>query len=144
MSGPLLIVSFQTLSKNNIPIDFNAYQAWRSHHPNPSVHTPASIPNGTSSIDQPSSATLLTSSPSSHEPTSSMTNPSEPPAPYPTSFSQIVELITNGQPIPGIKEVPDTILEGQASQPMTAKRKKPWENDAMRGGEESGLSIETS
>ena len=53
----------------------------------------------------------------------------EPSAPYPISFSQIVELITTGQPIPGIKEVPDTLLEGQASQPITAKRKKPWEKD---------------
>ena len=58
---------------------------------------------------------------------------SEPPAPYPTSFSQIVELITSGEPIPGIKEVPDTVLEGQASQPTTAKRKKPWEKDAGAG-----------
>ena len=52
----------------------------------------------------------------------------EPPAPYPTSFSQIVDLITNGQPIPGIKDVPDTLLTGQESQPTTAKRKKPWED----------------
>ena len=51
----------------------------------------------------------------------------EPPAPYPISFSQIVELITSGEPIPGIKEVPDTVLEGQISQPRTAKRRKPWE-----------------
>ena len=56
-------------------------------------------------------------------------NSSEPPAPYPTSFGQIVDLITTGQPVPGIKEVPDTILEGQASQPSTTKRKKPWEKD---------------
>ncbi len=65
------------------------------------------------------------------------TNNSEPPAPYPTSFSQIVELITNGQPIPGIKEVPDTVLEGQATQATTAKRKKPWERDDVGDGEHS-------
>lgn len=60
----------------------------------------------------------------------SASSATEPPAPYPISFSQIVELITTGQPIPGIKEVPNTLLEGQASQPTTAKRKKPWEKDA--------------
>lgn len=59
----------------------------------------------------------------------------EPPAPYPTSFSQIVELITSGEPIPGIKEVPDTVLEGRSSQPMTVKRKKPWEEDNTGVGE---------
>lgn len=46
---------------------------------------------------------------------------------YPLSFNHIVELITSGQPIPGIKDVPDIVLEGQASQTMKAKRKKPWE-----------------
>ena len=51
----------------------------------------------------------------------------EPPAPYPVSFSQIVELITNGEPIPGIKEVPTTVLDGQTSQPTSARRRKPWE-----------------
>ena len=51
----------------------------------------------------------------------------EPPAPYPISFGQIVELITSGEPIPGIKEVPATVLDGQTSQPTTAKRRKPWE-----------------
>ena len=47
----------------------------------------------------------------------------------------MVELITNGQQIPGIKEVPDTVLEGQASQQITAKRKKPWEVDDVEGAE---------
>ncbi len=57
------------------------------------------------------------------------TNSSGPPAPYPTSFSQMVELITTGQPIPGIKEIPDTVLEGRASRATPVKRKKPWEKD---------------
>ena len=55
---------------------------------------------------------------------------SEPPAPYPTSFEQIVELISTGQPIPGIKDVPDTVLEGQSSQTNAARRKKPWERES--------------
>ena len=60
----------------------------------------------------------------------------EPPAPYPTSFSQIVELITSGDPIPGIKEVPDTVLQGRSSQPTTVERRKPWEKDDSGAGEE--------
>ena len=61
----------------------------------------------------------------------------EPPTPYPTSFSQIVELITCGEQVPGIKDVPNTVLEGQASQPTTAERKKPWEKDDASAREES-------
>ena len=48
-------------------------------------------------------------------------------APYPSSFNHIVELITSGAPIPGIKEIPDTILEGQASDSTKLVRRKPWE-----------------
>ena len=60
----------------------------------------------------------------------------EAAAPYPTCFGQIVELITSGSPIPGIKEVPDTVMEGQASQTKTAKRKKPWEKDSTGASED--------
>ena len=55
---------------------------------------------------------------------------SQPNAPYPTSFAHIVDLITKGEPIPGVKEIPDTVLEGQESQSVTAVRKKPWEKEA--------------
>ena len=51
----------------------------------------------------------------------------EEAAPYPMSFNQIVDLITNGQPVPGVRDIPDTILSGQGSEPMRVKRKKPWE-----------------
>lgn len=54
--------------------------------------------------------------------------PSPPPPPtYPQSFNRLIELITTGQPIPGIKEVPDTLLTGQGSKAVESKRKKPWE-----------------
>ncbi|MCJ1450282.1 hypothetical protein MMC28_000612 [Mycoblastus sanguinarius] len=121
--------------KNNIPIDFNAYQTWRSQHISSSLTNGASSQNPEPTLPSLNRAASSSTPSPPHEisPTSSNT---EPPAPYPTSFSQIVELITSGQPIPGIKEVPDTVLEGQASQPTTAKRKKPWEKDDAGGGEE--------
>ena len=50
-----------------------------------------------------------------------------PPGPYPISFSHIVDLITTGQPVPGVKEIPDTVLAGQETHTVAAKRKKPWE-----------------
>ena len=57
-------------------------------------------------------------------------------APYPTSFAHIVDLITKGEPVPGVKDIPDTVLEGKESRSTTARRKKPWErDDAVEGGE---------
>lgn len=50
-------------------------------------------------------------------------------APYPPTFAEIVDLITSGKPIPGIKEIPPTLLTDQASRPSASKRKKPWEKD---------------
>lgn len=65
--------------------------------------------------------------------TSTTTRTEEPPPPYtspppyPQSFSHLVELITTGQTIPGIKEVPNTLLTGQGSKAVESKRSKPWE-----------------
>ena len=52
-------------------------------------------------------------------------------APYPVTFDEIVELISSGKPVPGIKEIPDTVLEGQESTKITSKRQKPWEKAAI-------------
>ncbi|OJD29528.1 myb dna-binding domain protein [Diplodia corticola] len=137
--------------KFNTAVDFDAYKAYRANVPSPSA-VPTTAPNGLNPVD------LLpaTPSPSQTPPpppphgggaTSSSASASAPPtsapattttsaaegqqqeAPYPTSFAHIVELITTGQPIPGIKEIPDTVLEGQGTAPAASKRKKPWEKD---------------
>lgn len=55
-----------------------------------------------------------------------MTTPAKE-APYPQTFAEIVALITSGAPIPGIQEIPDTILPSLATQPVAQKRRKPWE-----------------
>jgi Family of unknown function (DUF5572) len=50
---------------------------------------------------------------------------------YPTSFAHIVELITNNQPIPGIEEIPDTVLAGHDKPSKETRRPKPWEKDEV-------------
>lgn len=69
--------------------------------------------------------------------------PAEPKtAPYPTSFAQIVELITSGAPIPGIREIPNTLLTDQATISTVPKRRKPWEKDVPDNvieGKEGGV-----
>lgn len=72
--------------------------------------------------------------------------PEKGSAPYPPTFAEIVELITTGAPIPGIKDIPDTLLTSQASKPVASKRRKPWEKDvseeAVQGAGEQGGKIE--
>lgn len=105
--------------KFNTTVDFIAYKSYRDARGRPPLQTNGVQPLDftESTFDAPSGTTPATA------------DSSEPPAPYPTSFAHIVELITTGQPIPGIKEIPNTVLEGQGTQAEKPKRRKPWEKD---------------
>lgn len=60
------------------------------------------------------------------------TSAAAPAGPYPTSFAQIVELIESGKPIPGIEDIPDTVLTGQEGPSKERRRMKPWEMRDVR------------
>lgn len=47
---------------------------------------------------------------------------------YPQSFSEVMELIQAGKPLPGIREIPKTVLEGQGTSSRMSQRRKPWES----------------
>ncbi|KAK8247018.1 hypothetical protein HDK90DRAFT_461806 [Phyllosticta capitalensis] len=140
---------FYFTRKFNIPVDFDAYKAYRASIPTPSpvdavttngLATPTTS-SSTSASPQPQSQSQppapTSASPAPPQtqtaPSSSAAAPassnSPDDAPYPTSFAHIVELITTGQPIPGIKEIPDTVLEGQGTAPTASRRRKPWERE---------------
>jgi len=55
--------------------------------------------------------------------------PAEETPPYPVPFADIVAMINSGQPIPGIRDIPPTVLSGLATQPVANKRRKPWEKE---------------
>ncbi len=117
--------------KHSVPIDFQAYKALRAQRY-------SSLTNGTSSTSpvaslQTESIAQSISSSAVLPGNEQTADSSEPPAPYPTSFSEIVELISKGLPVPGIKEIPDTVLEGQASRPIASERRKPWEKVSEDG-----------
>jgi hypothetical protein len=123
---PLLsILTF--VREKKINVDFTSYKAYREARNRPPPTPPASTGIQASSVtDEPfppakdDTAGGIMPAPA---------NPNEPPAPYPTSFAHIVELITSGKPVPGIKEIPPIILEGQGTQATKPKRRKPWEKD---------------
>ena len=111
--------------KHDVLVDFNAYQTWHANNGANIHHLSNASPSiGTSAIGEE----LRVANQSGSTVTSPL-NTSDPSAPYSTSFNHIVELISTGQQIPGIKEIPDTVLEGQATQPVKPQRKKPWEKD---------------
>ncbi|GAM86044.1 hypothetical protein ANO11243_040540 [Dothideomycetidae sp. 11243] len=106
-------------------VDFDGYQAWRSQQ------------HGLNSHGQLDSGSSLQNADLQGEldpgvASESISAPAPAPhgnAPTPASFAEICQLIAEGKPIPGIKEIPDTVLEGQATASSVAKRRKPWEKD---------------
>ncbi|ODQ80614.1 hypothetical protein BABINDRAFT_60533 [Babjeviella inositovora NRRL Y-12698] len=47
--------------------------------------------------------------------------------PYSSNYQELVGMITQGKEIPGIMQIPDTVLAHQATESSAAQRKKPWE-----------------
>ncbi|RPA99975.1 hypothetical protein L873DRAFT_1681587 [Choiromyces venosus 120613-1] len=96
---------------SSIKIDYNAYKAYISQRkPNPATATTATTP----AIPE-------------NPPEFVQKEHRNSDAPYPMSFAHIVELITKGLPIPGIKQIPNELNSAPPSQPVRAKRLKPWE-----------------
>jgi len=90
----------------------------------PSAPTPSTAATATTLDVKPHAQIPSSSSNSTTSPTT------DPAPPYPTSFAEIVDLITQDKPIPGIEEIPTTVLEpGSSKQDRAERRKKPWEQD---------------
>ncbi|KAJ5889719.1 hypothetical protein N7504_010529 [Penicillium tannophilum] len=93
------------------PIDFTAYKTWLIASSPCEPHDPSGAADSSNAPDS--------ERPADTEPT------------YPSSFAHIVELITTGQPIPGIEQIPDTVLTGHDISSEKPRRRKPWEKDEL-------------
>ncbi|KAI9759382.1 MAG: hypothetical protein M4579_002371 [Chaenotheca gracillima] len=115
--------------KHDIPVDFDSYKAFRVEHncPSPVRQQHGSTTTSSANIDGAVSSQAQSLQNGVDTATSSSSPSSDPNAPYPTSFAHVVDLITKGEAVPGIKEIPDTVLTGQESKPTRTQRKKPWE-----------------
>ncbi|KIW29026.1 uncharacterized protein PV07_04875 [Cladophialophora immunda] len=128
------------------PVTPQAYSAWLQSQPHPHPHlqlfqpqtqseTSTSAPQPTSPSSAPSSPpressqTVASASASANTTAPAPSEAAQDP-PYPTSFAAIVDLITRNLPVPGIEEIPPTVLEpGSSKIDKTPRRKKPWEKD---------------
>lgn len=121
-SNPELILQarcFYFARRHNLPpIDPTAYTQWLAEN----------TATSTAVSQEPESSTAQPASPSGGGPAP---QGQEGGPPYPTSFAAIVDLITRNVPVPGIEEVPDTVLEhGSSKVDHTPQRRKPWETEA--------------
>ncbi|KAK5163590.1 uncharacterized protein LTR77_010539 [Saxophila tyrrhenica] len=110
--------------KSGTPVDFDGYKAW--------IETQRGVASANGTYD-----TLFEAQPqAAGESAGGDASGGMSDAPKPASFAEICALIQEGKPIPGIKEIPDTVLEGQASESQTEKRRKPWEKATEGGADE--------
>lgn len=113
---------------NNTPIDFEAYKAhYLSSHRNLTDSNP-------SAGQAPAHTTQTSTGDSQVESTPQ----------YPQTFASLVQLIQSGAPIPGIKEIPPTVLTGQATVPTASKRRKPWETAGADSEKENATGATTA
>ncbi|PLB43099.1 hypothetical protein P170DRAFT_418765 [Aspergillus steynii IBT 23096] len=98
------------------PLNFLDYKAWLR----------VSSPLTTS----PGSDGFKTVSEQTHSPSKQIPAPAQQEPSYPSSFAHIVDLITSGKPVPGIQQIPDTVLMGHDTPSTKPKRRKPWENES--------------
>ncbi|ETN36329.1 uncharacterized protein HMPREF1541_08606 [Cyphellophora europaea CBS 101466] len=132
-SNPDLILQarcFYFARKHNLsPIDPAAYSKWLAENSSARTTTApsgTSQPGGTAPAGAPPAPTLPFTA---NEVAPNGSEVSEQP-PYPTSFAEIVDLITRNVPVPGIEEIPNTVLEhGSSKVDHTPRRRKPWEKD---------------
>ncbi|PWY86326.1 hypothetical protein BO94DRAFT_575429 [Aspergillus sclerotioniger CBS 115572] len=108
---------FSRKEKLTPPLNFSDYKTWLG-----------SAPAGAASLIKTAMQQSNPAGFSSTNHTGDIPKSSEEPA-YPSSFAHIVELITTGQPIPGIQQIPDTVLTGHDTPSEKPKRRKPWEKE---------------
>ncbi|RFU33365.1 hypothetical protein B7463_g2945, partial [Scytalidium lignicola] len=116
---------FYLSRKKSTPIDFDAYKAhFLSKYPNGLTNETSQSNLELQAQEEPQPQIRSDPAPSTNE-----DNQPQKDAPYPSSFAEIVALITAGKPIPGIREIPPTVLEDRATKPVASKRRKPWEKE---------------
>jgi hypothetical protein len=115
-----------------VPIDFDSYKKWKTNLQQPSSSSPSSSPSSLLPLPLPTTTTTteeqqqqLPAAAIQSSRIESSTTAGEGGASF--SYAQIVDMIQSGKEIPGIMDVPDTVLDGQATVSTRAKRRKPWE-----------------
>ncbi|KAJ5775973.1 uncharacterized protein N7511_000984 [Penicillium nucicola] len=109
---------FSRKEKLTPAIDFAAFKSWLSTQSKEKSQAP----------DSPEISSQVSAGVPTEQNIANSTN-AEPA--YPSSFAHIVELITTGQPIPGIQDIPDTVLTGHDISSEKPRRRKPWEKEEL-------------
>jgi hypothetical protein len=110
-------------------IDFSAYKAWLDSHPEhsspdvlPEEHRPAASSASTLSWQEaaPKAPLFIDKTAQAAETASGPASAGEPS--YPMAFAEMIKLLQEGKPVPGVREIPNTIARQPVSKPLNSKQ----------------------
>ncbi|KAM0486070.1 hypothetical protein ACHAPX_000772 [Trichoderma viride] len=133
---------FYYAQRIGVQIDFAAYQTWLSQHPEyPPPHIIPSEYEQQQSSESPSASSASATAWQQAAPkadlyvdrTAQSQASGEGGEPsYPLAFAEMIKLIQEGKPIPGIRQIPNTIERDSTVKPVGSRPvpRKPWEKEA--------------
>ncbi|VUC23370.1 unnamed protein product [Clonostachys rosea] len=131
---------FYYAQRLGVTIDFTAYQNWASQHPEHRV--PDILPDSylTQSQDAATAAAGGASLPWQQaapkndlfiDKKAAASQSQEDQPSYPMAFAEMLKLLQEGKPVPGIRQIPNTVVRDPSIKPVGSRTvpRKPWERD---------------
>ncbi|OAA59438.1 hypothetical protein ISF_06373 [Cordyceps fumosorosea ARSEF 2679] len=136
---------FYYTQRVGVSIDFAAYQAWLAAHPDhtpPGILPPEYLGGGTATASATASAapvldwqkaapkTELYVDRTAAAAAAAAAAAGDQPS-YPMAFAEMIKLLQEGKEVPGIRQIPNTIIRDPAVKPVGARTvpRKPWEKN---------------
>ncbi|KAF5970992.1 hypothetical protein FBULB1_9460 [Fusarium bulbicola] len=129
---------FYYAQRIGVSIEFSAYKAWLASNPDyqppdvlPEEHRQRDVANASPVpvLDWQKAAPktdLYVDRKTAAAQSGSQDQPS-----YPMGFAEMIKLIQEGKPVPGIRQIPNTVVRDPTVKPVGARAvpRKPWEKD---------------
>ncbi|KAJ4859061.1 hypothetical protein T069G_07328 [Trichoderma breve] len=142
---------FYYAQRIGVQIDFSAYHAWLAQNPDhqPPHIIPEEYEQQPSSSSPSSSATpWQQAAPKAdlYVDRSAQSHSGEGEPSYPLGFAEMIKLLQEGKPIPGIRQIPNTIERDPTVKPVGSRPvpRKPWEREVSANVEAGAGSVENT
>ncbi|KAF5655000.1 hypothetical protein F25303_964 [Fusarium sp. NRRL 25303] len=129
---------FYYAQRIGVSIEFSAYKAWLAN--NPDYQPPHVLPEEYRQRDVANASPVPVLDWQKAAPktdlyidrkTAAAQSGSQDQPSYPMGFAEMIKLIQEGKPVPGIRQIPNTVVRDPAVKPVGARAvpRKPWERD---------------
>ncbi|KAF5671287.1 hypothetical protein FCIRC_8738 [Fusarium circinatum] len=129
---------FYYAQRIGVSIEFSAYKAWLAS--NPDYQSPDVLPEEYRQRDVANASPVPVLDWQKAAPktdlyvdrkTAAAQSGSQDQPSYPMGFAEMIKLIQEGKPVPGIRQIPNTVVRDPTVKPVGARAvpRKPWEKD---------------